>query len=52
MEFEAGVARAWIETRGEPVALVEGDDAEVRRIADGLAGTVRLAALPPQRTLQ
>jgi hypothetical protein len=41
-----------VETRSEPVALVEGDEDEVRRIAERLTGTLRLAGLPPHRTLQ
>ena len=48
LAFERGRARAWVETRsGEPVALVEGDEQEVRRIADRLSGALRLAATPP-----
>jgi hypothetical protein len=50
--FSGGRARAWVEMRdGEQVALVEGEEREVRRIADRLAGMVQLAAGPPQRTL-
>jgi hypothetical protein len=52
VEFAGRVARAWVETRGEPVALVEGAEAEVRTIADRLAGTLSLAALPQDRMLQ
>jgi len=52
VEFAGQIARAWIETRGEPVALVEGAEAEVRTIADRLAGTLSLAALPQDRMLQ
>ena len=45
--FSGKTARAWIETRdGEQVALVEGEDQEVRRIADRLSGTLRLASMP------
>jgi hypothetical protein len=51
LSFEGRVARAWLETRGDPVALVEGEEAEVRRIADRLAGTLKLATLPSGRTL-
>jgi hypothetical protein len=47
MAFTGRRARAWIETyAGEQVALVEGEEAEVRRIADRLSGTLRLATLP------
>jgi hypothetical protein len=47
-----GRARAWVETRGgEQVALVEGDEREVRRIVDSLSGAIRLAAIPPSRTI-
>jgi len=47
--FSGGRARAWVETRdGDQVALVEGEEREVRRIADQLSGVVRLASsLPP-----
>ncbi len=53
LAFERGRARAWAETRdGEQVALVEGDEQEVRRIADRLSGSLQLASLqPPQQTL-
>ncbi len=53
LAFERGRARAWVETRdGEQVALVEGDEQEVRRIADRLSGSLKLASLqPPQQTL-
>jgi hypothetical protein len=45
-------ARAWIETRdGQQVALVEGEEQEVRRIADRLSGTVQLATMPPRANL-
>jgi hypothetical protein len=41
-----GVARAWIETRtGEEYALVEGKEDEVRRIAERLSGSLRLASM-------
>jgi hypothetical protein len=37
-----GVARAWIETRaGDEVPLVEGDEREVRQIAERLSGTLK-----------
>jgi hypothetical protein len=40
--FTKGLARAWIETRaGEEVPLVEGDEREVRQIAERLAGTLK-----------
>ena len=40
--FTKGFARAWIETRaGEEVPLVEGDELEVRRIAERLAGSLK-----------
>jgi hypothetical protein len=53
LSFEGRRARAWVETRGgEPVALVEGDEEEVRRIADRLSGALKLArAKPPPRQL-
>ncbi|HXL39835.1 MAG TPA: hypothetical protein VN928_04740 [Myxococcales bacterium] len=45
--FSGRTARAWIETRhGDQVALVEGDEREVRRIADRLSGTLQLASMP------
>jgi len=48
--LENGRARAWVETReGEQVALVEGDEEEVRRIAERLSGALRLASLQPPR---
>ena len=41
VEFVKGRARAWIELRdGGQVALVEGDEVEVRRIADRLVGVI------------
>ncbi|MGZ6142307.1 MAG: hypothetical protein ACXWLM_03160 [Myxococcales bacterium] len=41
VEFVSGRARAWIELRGGgQLALVEGDEREVRRIADRLAGAI------------
>ena len=47
VEFSGRSARAWIETHaGEQVALVEGGEDEVRRIADRLSGTLRLASMP------
>jgi hypothetical protein len=50
--FSGRTARAWIETRdGEQVALVEGDEREVRRIADRLSGTLLLASMPPGANL-
>lgn len=51
VEFEGRTARVWVDVRGEPVALVEGAEDEARRIAERLAGTLRLATLPPQRTV-
>jgi hypothetical protein len=53
LAFEKGRARAWVSmVGGEEVALVEGDEAEVRLIADRLSGALELAALPaPQKTL-
>jgi hypothetical protein len=40
-------ARAWVETRdGEQVALLEGEEQEVRRIAARLSGLLRLASMP------
>lgn len=52
LSFEGGRARAWLETRGgERVALVEGEESEVRGIADRLSGALRLAAYPPGRTI-
>lgn len=50
--FSGKTARAWIETRdGDQVALVEGDEQEVRRIADRLSGTLRLASMPARANL-
>ena len=50
--FSGRTARAWIETRdGDQVALVEGDEREVRRIADRLSGTLLLASMPPGANL-
>lgn len=51
--FKAGRARAWVETReGEELALVEGEEEEVRRIADRLSRAVLLASpQPPERML-
>lgn len=47
-----GRARVWVETRaGEQVALAEGEEREVRRIADRLSAAIRLAAIPPSRTI-
>ena len=47
-----GRARAWVETRdGEQVALVEGEEREVRRVVDRLSGAIRLTAIPPDRTI-
>lgn len=52
MAFSGKTARAWIETRaGDQVALVEGDETEVRRIADRLSGTLHLASLPTRANL-
>src|SRR5207245_9120943 len=51
--FSGGRARAWVETRdGEQVALVEGEESVVRRIADQLAGVVRLASSSPPTMVQ
>jgi hypothetical protein len=50
--FSGGRARAWVETRdGEQVALVEGEERDVRRIADQLSGVVRLASSSPPSVL-
>ena len=50
--FSGRTARAWIETRdGEQVALVEGEEREVRRIADRLSGSLRLGSIPPPANL-
>jgi hypothetical protein len=50
--FSGGRARAWVETHdGDQVALVEGDEREVRKIADRLSGMVKLATTRPERTL-
>ena len=47
-----GWARAWVETRnGEQVALLEGEEQEVRRIADRLSGLVRMASMPSRASL-
>ena len=47
--FGGGRARAWIEDRsGEQYALVEGDEREVRAIADRLVSSLRLARLEPE----
>ncbi|HEY6913027.1 MAG TPA: hypothetical protein VI356_26845 [Myxococcales bacterium] len=51
VEFSGRAARAWVETRAGPVALVEGAEAEVRDIADRLAGTLSLAALAQDRRM-
>lgn len=52
LAFSAGRARAWIETRdGEEVAILEGEEEEVRRIADRLSRAIRLAALPKGRSI-
>ena len=53
LAFEKGRARAWVTMRaGEEYALVEGEEHEVRRIADRLAGALQLASMdPPQRTV-
>jgi len=41
VEFVKGRARAWVELRdGGQLALVEGDEADVRRIADRLSGVI------------
>jgi hypothetical protein len=50
--FSGGRARAWVEMHGgEQVALVEGEEREVRRIAERLSGMVRLATAAPQQTI-
>lgn len=42
LAFEGRRARAWVETvQGEQIALVEGDEREVRRIADRLSSEIR-----------
>jgi hypothetical protein len=52
VSFAGRRARAWIETlTGDQVALVEGEEGEVRGIADRLSGTLALAAYPPGRTI-
>ena len=52
VSFSGKTARAWVEMRhGEQVALVEGEEREVRGIADRLSGTLRLAAIPPRADL-
>ena len=46
VEFVKGRARAWVELRdGAQLPLVEGDEREVRRIAERLAGVI---ARPPE----
>jgi hypothetical protein len=48
--FAGGRARAWIEDRsGEQYALVEGDEREVRRIADKLVSSLQLAEMEAPR---
>jgi hypothetical protein len=50
--FSGKRARAWVETRaGDQVALVEGPEGEVRRIAARLSGTLHRAVYPPGRTI-
>jgi len=45
-------ARVWVETRdGEQVALLEGEEQEVRKIADRLTGLLRLASMPSRASL-
>jgi len=52
MAFSGKMARAWIEMRdGERVALVEGEEREVRRIADRLSGTLKLVSMPSRANL-
>jgi hypothetical protein len=53
VSFAGGRARAWIEDEsGEEYALVEGDETEVRRIADELIRSLQLARISsPQGTL-
>ena len=47
-----GRLRVWIETRhGEEVALAEGEERDIRGIADRLSGMVRLASMTGERTL-
>jgi hypothetical protein len=50
--FSGGRARVWIEMRdGEEVALAEGEERDIRVIADRLSGMVRLASMTGERTL-
>lgn len=52
LALEDGRARAWVTTLdGDEVALVEGEEGEVRRIADRLSGSLRFATIPPSRTI-
>ena len=52
LAFSDGWARAWVQTRtGEQVALLEGEEQEVRRVADRLSGLVRMASMPPRAIL-
>jgi len=45
---DGGRARAWVETRGgRQYALVEGEEAEVERIVEGMRHALQLAALQP-----
>jgi hypothetical protein len=45
-------ARAWVELRdGEQVALMEGEEQEVRRVAARLSGLLRLASMPSRANL-
>ena len=51
IELAGSHARAWIETReGEQYPLVEGGEAEVRRIADRLAALVAVAGTQAPKT--
>ena len=52
VSFLGGRGRVWVETRGgKELALVEGEERDVRRIADRLSDAIRLAAFPPGRTV-
>jgi hypothetical protein len=52
-QSEDGRSRAWVETRGgEQLPLVEGDEEEVRRIADRLSRALLLVSpRPPEQWL-
>jgi len=50
--FSGPRARVWVELRdGEEVALAEGEEHEIRGIADRLAGMVKLASMTRERLL-